>query len=676
MPKRVESLAAAFLLLVMLVLPSCADKPAPLPVDESEIVSEEASTDPTDVSEISSEESSGPESSPENPSSLPSSEDAEIPGPFSSGFVKTANRYDYPNQVLQSFDYAGVELTNSPLKTQYSQTLDFYLSIPNDDILQTVRRRAGVHAPGQAMGGWYDGGGFCGSTFGQWLSAFARFYAATGDERIKEKAQYLLNEWGKLIEDNGFFYFNPTKNANTWHYTYDKMVLGLTDMYVYMQDDNAKTYLSKITNFAEKYLMRHRTLPTKNNIVGEKGSGIGDNEWYTLSENLYRAYLATGDKRYKDFAAEWHYDAFWDALRSKNNAYWTGIHAYSHVNSVGGAAMLYMITGNEKYKQTLTGFYDSFKEWEIMSNGAYGIGEGLRGSSSNMANSSRTYPYTFETPCCSWATFKLTRYLIGSTGDATYGDWGEKVLYNGIFSALPMKDSAGKRGQTFYYARYTQKDASKTYYDSPWPCCSGTYALAVSEYVNQIYYKNSGELYVNLFVPSKVTNTFNKKSVTLTQTTSFPESDTTSFTISTKGTAAFNLKVRLPEWVDGEVEVTVNGVSKEVKTTKGWLYIGSSWKDGDTVSIRFPMAVDRGYFDPKTANVACFMYGPVMLAAEGIVDPLAALDPEKKVSSYFTPREDTFGFVFRDEFGATRNMVPFYAIPAETPYCVNYDVIE
>ena len=603
--------------------------------------------------------------------------DEEIKGPFKSGFIKKGNRFEYPNQVLQAFDYSGVVLLNSPIYKQYQNTLEFYLNIPNDDILHTIRLRAEVNAPGKPMGGWYDGGSaFAGSTFGQWLSAFARFYAATGDIRIKQKAQYLMNEWGKLIENNGFFYFNPTKSANTWHYTYDKMVLGLTDMYVYMQDNNARTYLNKITDFAEKYLAQFKALPTSKNIVGEKASGVGDNEWYTLSENLYRAYLATGDNKYKRFAEVWHYDPFWDALRNKKNSYWNGLHAYSHVNCVGGAALLYMVTGQSKYKQTITGFYDSFSEWEFMSNGAFGIGEGLRGNSNTMAEAARKYPYSFETPCCSWATFKLSRYLIGTTGEARYGDWVEKVLYNGIFAALPMKDTASKRGQTFYYANYTQNNATKTYYDSPWPCCSGTYALAVSDYVNQIYYKNDKELYVNLFVPSKVTEKYNGKSVTLKQTTSYPQSDTVQFEIFTASSAKFNLKIRLPQWVDGNVKVTVNGGTRSIDKTGDWLYLGSSWKNGDKISVKIPLEVKRGYFDPKTSNVACFMYGPVMLAAEENADAIVTLDTSKKVSGYFTPNKDTFGFVFKDELGTSRKMVPFYAVPADKEYCVNFDVIE
>ena len=44
---------------------------------------------------------------------------------------------------------------------------------------------------------------------------------------------------------------------------------------------------------------------------------------------------------------------------------------------------------------------------------------------------------TFETLCGSWAGFKLARYLMLFTGEARYGDWIERLFYNGAGAALP-----------------------------------------------------------------------------------------------------------------------------------------------------------------------------------------------------------------------------------------------
>ena len=98
-----------------------------------------------------------------------------------------------------------------------------------------------------------------------------------------------MSGWAECIEPDGFFYFSRKPNAP--HYIYDKMVGGLVDMQVYCGSTEAPGYLRRITDWAERNLSRARPY------------GADANEWYTLSENLYRAYLATGDRRYRDFAA-------------------------------------------------------------------------------------------------------------------------------------------------------------------------------------------------------------------------------------------------------------------------------------------------------------------------------------------------------------------------------------
>jgi hypothetical protein len=36
----------------------------------------------------------------------------------------------------------------------------------------------------------------------------ARVYCATGDQKIRQKARHLLDEWGKFIEEDGYFSYS------------------------------------------------------------------------------------------------------------------------------------------------------------------------------------------------------------------------------------------------------------------------------------------------------------------------------------------------------------------------------------------------------------------------------------------------------------------------------------
>jgi len=59
-----------------------------------------------------------------------------------------------------------------------------------------------------------------------------------------------------------------------------------------------------------------------------------------------------------------------------------------------------------------------------------------------------------------WAGFKLTRYLMGFTGEARYGDWVETLLYNGIGATLPVQPD----GRSYYYADYRVGMGAKTFF--------------------------------------------------------------------------------------------------------------------------------------------------------------------------------------------------------------------
>ena len=93
---------------------------------------------------------------------------------------------DQPSrEVLQQFEYADVKLTGGPLKQQYDRVHAHYLALDNDRLLKVYRQRAGLPAPGEDMGGWYDLNGFVpGHTLGQYISGLARIGASTRRRRL------------------------------------------------------------------------------------------------------------------------------------------------------------------------------------------------------------------------------------------------------------------------------------------------------------------------------------------------------------------------------------------------------------------------------------------------------------------------------------------------------------
>ena len=113
-----------------------------------------------------------------------------------------------------------------------------------------------------------------------------------------------------------------------------------------------------------------------------------------------------------------------------------GYHAYSHVNTLGGAGAAYLVTGEPRYLDILKNGYDYLQSHEMFATGGYGPDEQLLPRDKLIRQLYYTSP-TFETQCGSWAAFKMVRYLMTFTGDARYGDWVESLLYNGIGASIP-----------------------------------------------------------------------------------------------------------------------------------------------------------------------------------------------------------------------------------------------
>ncbi|ARN56167.1 beta-L-arabinofuranosidase domain-containing protein [Sedimentisphaera salicampi] len=511
--------------------------------------------------------------------------------------------------VITPFDYEGVQLLDGPLKVQFDRVKDFYLSLPNNNILYGFRKRAGMYAPGREIGGAYSNTAL---TFGQWLGAFARMYKVTGDPDIRNKAMYIMDEWARTIEDDGYF-LNTEEKLGHPHYVYDKFVQGLVDMYEYVGCERAKRCLDKITGWAEKNLDRSNpyALPT---------------EWYTLSENLYRAYELTGDKRYFDFAKVWEYTDYWGAFAKDNNVFELlkkidrdnkGYHAYSHVNTFSSAAMAYKVTGKRHYLDTIVNAYKFLKNTQLFATGGYGpeeqliVPEGLPETLLPVYNGKwdSDLVFHFETACGSWAGFKLSRYLMEFTGQAKYGDWAERLVYNGI-GAQPQMN---KMGMIMYGSRYHLCGAQKTL-TTTWFCCQGTRPLDVTDYHNLIYYKDNKNLYVNLFVPSQVQWHGPDGTVKVIQKTQYPEDETVCFEIQPKKPESrFGLKFRIPMWAHKGVEVMINGTPTEIKTIPGeWACIKRKWHCNDTVTLKFDLSPRieplPGYVSPVAV-----MCGPAVM---------------------------------------------------------------
>ena len=303
------------------------------------------------------------------------------------------------------------------------------------------------------------------------------------------------------------------------------------------------------------------------------------------------------------------FDEFYDPLSQGQNNF-AGRHAYSHVNSLCSAMQAYMTLGSEKHLRAAKNGFDMLAAQSFVT-GGWGPDETLRAPGSSDVYDSLTGTHSsFETPCGSYAHFKLTRYLMRVTRDSRYGDSMERMMYNTILGAKTLQPD----GRTFYYADYNFK-ARKVYRDDHWPCCAGTHPQVAADYRINTYFRDPRGVYVNLYIPSTVRWTDAGANIALTQKSAYPFESTVHFEVQNSKSCEFSVNFRIPAWATGAT-ISVNGRRVEEPPTPGtFATIRRTWKSGDRVEVDLPLVMRLEPLDPQHLQTVGLLSGPLVLFA-------------------------------------------------------------
>ena len=519
---------------------------------------------------------------------------------------------------LSVFNYSQVQLLEGPMRVQFDHNHDLFLHLDEDALLKPFRQREGMPAPGPDMGGWYDNSDdfsppdnfhafIPGHSFGQYLSGLARAYAVTGSKPTQEKVHRLVRAFGQTVEPQGKFYVDYHLPA----YTYDKTSCGLIDAHEFAQCPDALDVHWKATQAVLPYLPEKALSRLEQRARRHKNVADTWDETYTLPENFFLAYQRSGNPRYKDLAVRFIEEDYFGPLAENQNVL-PGEHAYSHVNAFSSAMQSYYMLGQEKYLRAATNGFRMVQE-QSYATGGWGPDEAFVVPGKGLMEASLgTTHASFETVCGAYGHFKITRYLLRTTKDSRYGDSMERILYNTIAGANPIMAD----GTSFYYADYNY-NAKKVHYRDKWPCCSGTFPQLAADYGISSYYKASDGIYVNLFLPSRLSWSQNNTPCTLTQTTNYPTENTIKFELSLQRPEAFTVYVRIPEWAGAKSTVSLNGSRADGLTPGKFLALQRTWKDGDRVEIEFEMTTRLEAIDEQFPNRVALMYGPLALFGVG-----------------------------------------------------------
>ena len=511
------------------------------------------------------------------------------------------------------FPLQQVRLLDGPFKQARLLDEQYLLSLDPDRLLHNFRVNAGLPSSAKPLGGWEAPDvELRGHSVGHYLSALALMYASTGDARFKARADSMVTELGRIQDAQakrfhpGYLsafpeeFFDRVENRQkVWapYYTIHKIMAGLLDVSQLCGNARALGIVSRLADWVAFRVDR---------ISEEQQQRALDTEHGGMNEVLANLYAATGNSEYLRVAHKFDHQAIFEPLSRREDPL-NGLHANTQFPKIIGAAREYELSGDAKYRDITTFFWDRVVHHRSFVTGGNSDNETFFPEEQF---SKHLGPSSAET-CNTYNMLKLTSHVFAWSASAAAMDFYERGLFNHI---LPSQDP--ETGMVIYYCPL-RPGAWKSYStpeDSFW-CCVGTGMENHAKYGDTIYFHDpsNSALYVNLFIPSELK--WSERAVTIRQETRFPIEDTTHLAIEAEAPTPFALKVRYPGWTRG-LTVSVNGEAQPVTTGPGsYVTIERTWKQGDRVDVRMPMTL-RVEAMPDDPHVVAILDGPVVLAGD------------------------------------------------------------
>jgi DUF1680 family protein len=510
---------------------------------------------------------------------------------------------------LEPFPLASVRLGDGLFRQETDTNARYLDSLSVDRLLYSFRLTAGLTSTATPYGGWEDPqcelrGHFAG---GHYLSAVAFAFAGSHNTDLQKRGDALVSGLASCQKalGNGYLSAFPSglfqrlaRGQEVWapFYTYHKIMAGLLDMYVETGNEEALQVAEGMAGWVRTYF-----------------SGIDDDlrqlmlrtEYGGMNEVLVNLAVLTNKDEYIETARLFEQPSILDPLAARRDDL-EGLHANTNVPKIIGAARMYEVTGERRYRDIAEYFLG-----EVLAARSYVIGntsldehwitppDQLKG----------TLRWTNAECCIAYNLMKLDRHLFGWSGDARWMDAYERTLFN---ARLGTQNEQGLKQYFFplgagYWRAYNSPE------ESFW-CCTGTGAEDFAKFADTIYFHRGRDLYVNQFIASTIT--WKEEDLSVEQRTNFPREQATTLKIVTGRPQLRTIHVRIPSWTTLNSEIKINGRVLETLPEPGsYVALRREWKNGDTISLSLPMEVRQESLAGDESTVA-FLYGPLALAAD------------------------------------------------------------
>ena len=462
------------------------------------------------------------------------------------------------------------------------------------------------------------------------------------DKRLEAYCDSVIDIIGKAQEADGYLYTARTQNpADPHHWAGDRRWVKEEDLshelynlghmvegaVAYWQATGKRKFLDIACRYADVACKEVGPLPGQMRVV--PGHQIAEMA-------MARLYLATGKKKYLDFAKFLLDHRGKTAIKTEYSQSHKPVveqdeavgHAVRAAYMYAGMADVAALTGDQDYVKAIDAIWENIVSKKLYITGGIGAtasGEAF-GKNYELPNMS-----AYCETCAAIGHVYVNYRLFLLHGESKYYDVLERTLYNGLISGVSLE------GNGFFYPN--PLESMGQHQRQAWfgcACCPSNICRFIPSVPGYVYAVKDRHVYVNLFLSNKSSLRVAGKKVSLSQTTEYPWNGDIIVSIDQNTAGQFAMKIRIPGWVRGQVvpsnlyqysdnkrlgyAVKVNG--REVAgdlTQDGYYTIERKWKKGDKIQIHFDMEPRTVRANQKVAadrGMVSVERGPLVYCAE------------------------------------------------------------
>lgn len=530
---------------------------------------------------------------------------------------------------------------------------------PVDRLLAVFRANAGLDTLGaDAPGNWEDFGHpneqawgeadypgresaqtanlLRGHYAGHFLSMLSLAYAGERDETLLAKVDEFVGGLGEVqsalastgrYSHSGFLAaygewqfsrledFAPYGEIWAPYYTTHKIMAGLLDAY-----ELAGSIQARDIAVAMGHWVAHRLTRLDHDRIQRMWSLYIAGEYGGMNETMARLSVIADEPLFLQVARFFDQDDLLAAGAAQRDVL-TDMHANQHLPQLIGYLHEYELTGQQRYLDAVLGLWDQIVPGRTFAHGGTGESE-LWGPPGAVAGD---IGHRNAETCATYNLLKLARLLFAHTRDPRFMAYYERGVLNHILASRRSVDSETSPEVAYMFPVHPGALAE---FDNIGTCCGGTGLENHVKYQDTVFFASAdddAELWINLFSPS--TLQWREQNATVRLSSEHPFSGAVAVRIEDAGgfvdRTPLVLRVRIPEWVVGEITLRVDQSPIDAVTENGYLVVRRPWTSGEALHIDAPMAL-RALPTPDDATLQAVEFGPSVLVARS--DATTTLD--------------------------------------------------